>query len=116
MFIQRASQELERDFRETFQRLVSAGTAFDAGQGYEAAGIAAVLRVAADLRAVPRATSRRPAGPEPAHSLATAGLLVHDLLATPLPIEKGRMAVPRAVALDESEVDRYALERFEAKG
>jgi hypothetical protein len=26
------------------------------------------------------------------------------------------MAVPRAVALDESEVDRYALERFEAKG
>jgi hypothetical protein len=45
MFIQRASQELERDFRETFQRLVSAGTAFDAGQGYEAAGIAAAVYV-----------------------------------------------------------------------
>jgi o-succinylbenzoate synthase len=94
-----------------------AGVSCVLGTYYETGvGIAAVLRVAADLRAVPRATSRRPAGPEPAHSLATAGLLVHDLLATPLPIEKGRMAVPRAVALDESEVDRYALERFEAKG
>jgi L-alanine-DL-glutamate epimerase-like enolase superfamily enzyme len=93
-----------------------AGVSCVLGTYYETGvGIAAVLRVAADLRAVPRATSRRPAQPEPAHSLATAGLLVHDLLATPLPIEKGRMAVPRAVALDESEVDRYALERFEAR-
>jgi hypothetical protein len=29
-----------------------------------------------------------------------------------LPIEKGRMAVPAVVALDEAEVDRYTLERF----
>jgi hypothetical protein len=31
----------------------------------------------------------------------------------PLPIESGRMAVPTVVALDESEVDRYTLERVE---
>ena len=51
---------------------------------------------------------------ETAHGLATAGLLIHDLLAAPLAIEKGRMAVPDVVALDEGEVDRYTLERFEA--
>jgi hypothetical protein len=51
---------------------------------------------------------------ETAHGLATAGLLIHDLLAVPLAIEKGRMAVPAVVALDEAEVDRYTLERFEA--
>ena len=32
----------------------------------------------------------------------------------PIPIEKGKMAVPAAVELDELEVDRYTLERFEA--
>jgi len=81
------------------------GTYFETG-----VGIAAVLRIAATLR------DGRVATFEPAHGLATAGLLVHDLLGVPLPIEKGRMAVPATVALDESEVDRYTLERFEARG
>jgi O-succinylbenzoate synthase len=76
------------------------GTYFETG-----VGIASALRIAASMPA-----------PGPAHGLATAGLLVHDLLAAPLAIDKGRMAVPDAVALDESEVDRYALERFEARG
>jgi hypothetical protein len=58
----------------------------------------------------------RDAHPRPLTRRLTAGLLVHDLLGVPLPIEKGRMAVPAAVALDESEVDRYTLERFEARG
>jgi L-alanine-DL-glutamate epimerase-like enolase superfamily enzyme len=84
------------------------GTYFETG-----VGIAAVLRIAAELRASGRGSRN---GSEPAHSLATAGVLVHDLLLAPLHIEKGRMAVPDAVALDESEVDRYATERFEVVG
>jgi L-alanine-DL-glutamate epimerase-like enolase superfamily enzyme len=80
------------------------GTYFETG-----VGIAVALRVAAAMRGNVRATT-----PETAHGLATAGLLVHDLLRMPLPIEKGRMAVPAVVSLDESVVDRYALERFEA--
>ena len=83
------------------------GTYFETG-----VGIASVLRIAAAWRATGQAIED--AGFEPAHGLATAGILVHDLLAVPLPIEKGRMAVPAAIRLDESEVDRYTLERFEA--
>jgi L-alanine-DL-glutamate epimerase-like enolase superfamily enzyme len=84
------------------------GTYFETG-----VGIAAVLRIAAAVRA-----TARPPMParEPAHGLATAGILAHDLLRVPLPIEEGRMAVPAAVELDQSEVDRYTLERFEARG
>ena len=83
------------------------GTFFETG-----VGIAAVLRIAAAMRGE-RALEGPPAR-ETAHGLATAGLLIHDLLAVPLAIEKGRMAVPAVVALDEAEVDRYTLERFEA--
>jgi L-Ala-D/L-Glu epimerase len=98
------------------------GTYFETG-----VGIAAVLRVAAALRTATadRTGGRRSRGApgrggewpalESAHGLATAGLLVHDLLEMPLPIEKGRMAVPAALSLDESELDRRALERFEAR-
>jgi L-alanine-DL-glutamate epimerase-like enolase superfamily enzyme len=89
------------------------GTFFETG-----VGIAAVLRVAAAIAngPAPRRASTPPAGPETAHGLATAGLLAHDLLAAPLVIEKGRMAVPASVTLDESEVERYTVERFEARG
>ena len=83
------------------------GTFFETG-----VGIAAVLRIAAAMQGG-RALEGPPAL-ETAHGLATAGLLIHDLLAVPLAIEKGRMAVPAVVALDEAEVDRYTLERFEA--
>jgi L-alanine-DL-glutamate epimerase-like enolase superfamily enzyme len=88
------------------------GTYFETG-----VGIAAVLRIAAAMRAgrVAGRAVEGAAGIEPAHGLATAGLLVHDLLAVPLPIVKGAMAVPAAVTLDESEVDRHTLERFEAR-
>jgi o-succinylbenzoate synthase len=81
------------------------GTYFETG-----VGIAAVLRIAASLAGgrAGRAWLQR------AQGLATAGLLVHDLLAAPLPIEKGRMAVPACVELDEPEVDRRAIERIEA--
>ena len=78
------------------------GTYFETG-----VGIAAALRIAAALP--PAGADRRPA-----HGLATAGRLVHDLLTVPLPIEKGAMAVPARVALEESEVERYTLERIEA--
>jgi L-alanine-DL-glutamate epimerase-like enolase superfamily enzyme len=104
------------------------GTYFETG-----VGIAAALRVAAALRAERPARpgpgrasewqSTRTAGRAldgtpglwPAHGLATAGVLVHDLLKVPLPIDHGRMAVPAAISLDESEVERYTLERFEAR-
>ena len=89
--------------------LVVLGTYFETG-----VGMAAVLRIAAAMGA--GRTLAGPLAPEPAHGLATAGLLVHDLLAVPLPIVKGRMAVPTRVTLDEPEVDRYTLERFEARG
>jgi L-alanine-DL-glutamate epimerase-like enolase superfamily enzyme len=83
------------------------GTYFETG-----VGIAAVLRIAAALRQA----AAGPTSMEAAHGLATAGLLAHDLLAEPLLIHKGRMAVPAAIALDESEVARYAIERLEALG
>jgi L-alanine-DL-glutamate epimerase-like enolase superfamily enzyme len=85
------------------------GTYFETG-----VGIAAALRVAAAMRTDVRGAGRA-ASPESAHGLATAGLLLHDLLALPLPIEKGRMAVPSVISLDEPTVDRYTLERFEAQ-
>jgi L-alanine-DL-glutamate epimerase-like enolase superfamily enzyme len=84
------------------------GTYYETG-----VGMAAVLRIAAELRAV--ALRAAPSTkPELAHAVATAGVLRHDLLAMPIPIEKGRMTVPGVIELDEVEVDRYALERFEA--
>jgi L-alanine-DL-glutamate epimerase-like enolase superfamily enzyme len=113
----------------------AAGASAVLGTFYETGvGIAAVLRIAAAVRAMPAASSGRGAsggpsrpgqtggavegqlGLEPAQGLATAGVLVHDLLRVPLPIDKGRMAVPATVELDRSEIDRYTLERFEARG
>jgi o-succinylbenzoate synthase len=87
------------------------GTYFETG-----VGIAAALRIAAGLPAgaALARTSGWASGGEPAHGLATAGLLVHDLLSSPLVIDKGRMTVPGALALDSAEVDRYTVERFEA--
>ena len=84
------------------------GTYFETG-----VGIAAVLRIAAALRVAGGATLDSAV---PAHSLATAGILVHDLLEAPLSMEKGKMAVPAAVPLDDSEVERYTTERFEVLG
>jgi L-alanine-DL-glutamate epimerase-like enolase superfamily enzyme len=86
------------------------GTHFETG-----VGIASAIRAAAAVRATARGRGRA-GNPEPAHGLATAGLLVHDLLSVPLAIDKGRMVVPGVVGLDESAVDRYATERFEAQG
>ena len=65
-------------------------------------GIAAALRIAASL----------PGRGETAHALATAGLLVHDLLAEPISIQYGRMTVPESLELDEREVNRYSIERI----
>ncbi|HEX7590884.1 MAG TPA: mandelate racemase/muconate lactonizing enzyme family protein [Candidatus Limnocylindrales bacterium] len=83
-------------------------------------GIAAALRLADALRnsGAGRGGERPAADPAsaPAHALATSGLLVHDLLEMPLAIERGRMEVPAALTLDESQVDRDALERVEARG
>jgi L-alanine-DL-glutamate epimerase-like enolase superfamily enzyme len=111
--------------------VAAAGSTVVLGTYYETGvGIAAALRIAAAMRAARDSGpgTRRiggrtaaggraveEAGYEPAHGLATAGILVHDLLAMPLPIEDGAMAVPDVVPLDEDEVDRYAIERFEAR-
>jgi L-alanine-DL-glutamate epimerase-like enolase superfamily enzyme len=79
-------------------------------------GIAAALRLAADLRDRGGERSAADPGSAPAHALATSGLLVHDLLEMPLAIDRGHMEVPAALTLDESQVDRDALERVEARG
>jgi L-alanine-DL-glutamate epimerase-like enolase superfamily enzyme len=85
------------------------GTYYETG-----VGMAAVLRIAVALRAAALSAAAPSTKPEPAHAVATAGVLRHDLLAMPIPIEKGRMELPVAIELDEVEVDRYTLERFEA--
>ncbi len=69
-------------------------------------GLVAALRVAASL-------------PDPdrgyAHGLATADLLVSDLLATPLEVHDGRMAVPGGpIVLDEEALARWSVERVGA--
>jgi L-alanine-DL-glutamate epimerase-like enolase superfamily enzyme len=62
-------------------------------------GIAVALAVAATL----------PVGP--AHGLATADLLESDLLVRPIAIARGRMIVPAGIELNETALDRYAVER-----
>jgi len=98
-----AVRRIEREAKAAGVRLVL-GTYFETG-----VGIAAVLRVAAGLGGGAAADGTDGI----AHTVATAGLLAHDLLSSPLPIENGRMAVPGAISLDESEVARYTIERFE---
>lgn len=67
-------------------------------------GLAAAIRVAAAL----------PGGNAAwAHGLATADLLEHDLLAAPLEVHDGRVAVPTTpIALDADAVARFAVERI----
>jgi o-succinylbenzoate synthase len=76
-------------------------------------GIAAGLAIAADL---PDVSAGRLAA-QPDHGLATAGLLVHDLLVEALVIDGGRMRVPGGVAsgglgvtLDERALERFTVE------
>jgi L-alanine-DL-glutamate epimerase-like enolase superfamily enzyme len=64
------------------------------------AGIAVALAVAATL----------PAGL--AHGLATADLLESDLLVQSIAIAQGRMILPAGIELDETALDRYAVERI----
>ncbi|MEO5884743.1 MAG: o-succinylbenzoate synthase [Candidatus Limnocylindrales bacterium] len=64
-------------------------------------GLTAALRVAACV-------------PGGVHGLATGDVLVSDLLARPLAVQAGRMAVPAGLAtsLDEAAVARYAIDRI----
>ena len=76
-------------------------------------GIATALAIAAALPTVNRPRAVREG---PAHGLATAGVLEHDLLLESLPIEAGRMRVANVdagglgVALDERAAARFAAE------
>jgi L-alanine-DL-glutamate epimerase-like enolase superfamily enzyme len=71
-------------------------------------GIAAALATAAGLAPVPGAMA------DLTHGLATADMLESDLLEKPLRIVDGRMLVPDgpglAIALDETALQRYAVE------
>ena len=76
-------------------------------------GIAAGLAIAAALPAVGSTRWERP----PDHGLATAGLLDHDLLASALPIDDGRMRVSGepgggglGIAIDERALARFVVE------
>jgi L-alanine-DL-glutamate epimerase-like enolase superfamily enzyme len=87
-------------------------TLFETGIGMAAARAAAA--------ALPVVTWRGVAGRLP-HGLATAGLLEHDLLRTPLLIEDGLLAAPGGdgsaglgIALDDRALRRFAVEAVEA--
>jgi o-succinylbenzoate synthase len=65
-------------------------------------GLSAALRVAAAL----------PGDREHAHGLATADVLVSDLLASPLVMTLGRISVPVAgIILDEAALERWTVKR-----
>lgn len=69
-------------------------------------GLTAAIRVAAGLRGPARAA---------AHGLATADVLVHDLLAAPLEVRDGRIHVPDGpIELDEVALERWTTERVGA--
>jgi L-Ala-D/L-Glu epimerase len=71
-------------------------------------GLAAAIRVAA---ALPDPDGTR------AHGLATANVLVDDLLTTPLRVHDGRIAVPGApLDLHAAALERWTIERVEAPG
>jgi L-alanine-DL-glutamate epimerase-like enolase superfamily enzyme len=89
-------------------------TLFETGIGVAAARAAAA--------ALPVVRWRGADGPLP-HGLATAGLLEHDLLRTPLLVEDGELAAPGgegtgglAIALDDGALRRWAVEAVEAPG
>lgn len=67
-------------------------------------GLYAALRAAAALPIV---------GLERAHGLATADMLVHDLLATPLRTSNGRMYLPDRLVVDEDALRRFTVEHVE---
>jgi o-succinylbenzoate synthase len=71
-------------------------TFFETGIGTDAA-----IRAAATLPLV---------GRERAHGLATAGILVHDLLEVPVTVVDGRIAVPKRLAVDEDALRRFTVE------
>ena len=66
-------------------------------------GTVAALRAAADL---PRVDEER------AHGLATADLLEHDLLSTPLVVAAGRITLPASLLVDCEALDRYEVGRI----
>jgi L-Ala-D/L-Glu epimerase len=70
-------------------------------------GLYGSLRAAAALPIV---------GRERAHGLATADLLVHDLLATPLRTSSGRMHLPDRLVVDEDALKRFTVEHIEKSG
>ena len=76
-------------------------------------GIAAALATAAGLSPVAGAMA------DLAHGLATAGMLESDLLEKSLRIVDGRMVVPDGpglgIALDETALQRYAVERLASR-
>jgi L-Ala-D/L-Glu epimerase len=63
------------------------------------------------VAAVHAAAALPPIGPERAHGLATAGLLEHDLLVTPMAVMAGRIYLPHGLELDPEALERYAVEK-----
>ena len=89
-----AAAAAERGVRVTISNLLETGV-----------GLAAAIRVAA---ALPDPDGTR------AHGLATANVLVDDLLTTPLRVRDGRIAVPGApLDLHAAALERWAVERVE---
>ncbi len=71
-------------------------TFFETGIGTDAA-----IRAAAALPEI---------GPERAHGLATAGILVHDLLERPMAVTAGRVAVSELLRVDDDALRQFTVE------
>lgn len=81
-----------------------------------AAGISVVLSTffetgVGTVAAIHAAAALPPTGEERAHGLATTGLLEHDLLATPMAVAAGRIALTPGVELDAEALQRYTVEK-----
>ena len=75
--------------------------------------VSTLLETGVGLAAALRCAARLPGGNEAwAHGLATSELLEHDLLATPIEVHDGRVALPVApLVLDDDAVARFAVDR-----
>ena len=90
--------------REIAARAAAAGVPVVVSTFFETGiGTAAAVWAAAELPVVGRAR---------AHGLATAGMLEHDLLRVSTSVTRGRISLPRKMAVDEAALERYTVQKI----
>lgn len=100
------------------EALAIAGDAAEAGVGVT---ISTLLETGVGLMTAVHVAAAVPGDPRHAHGLATADVLVADLLATPLSMTFGRISLPDrlgpgepgfGIALDDAALDQWTVERI----